>query len=108
MASGQALSRLLNLSDGLIGQGRDILVAITTNEDLSSLHPAVTRPGRCLAQIEVGRLPQAQAAAWLVEAGLDPTAVPADGASLAELIALRDGTMPVGAPHRTPSSGLYL
>jgi len=27
---------------------------------------------------------------------------------LAELIALRDGTMPVGAPHRTPSSGLYL
>jgi hypothetical protein len=107
-SAGQALSRLLNLTDGLLGQGRQVLVAITTNEDLSHLHPAVTRPGRCLAQIEVGRLPQAQAAAWLVEAGLDPAVVPADGASLAELIALRDGTMPVGAPPRTPSSGLYL
>lgn len=32
-ASGQALSRLLNLTDGLLGQGRNVLVAITTNED---------------------------------------------------------------------------
>ena len=53
-ASGQALSRLLNLTDGLLGQGRNVLVAITTNEDIRSLHPAVIRPGRCLAQIRGG------------------------------------------------------
>jgi Domain of unknown function (DUF5925)/ATPase family associated with various cellular activities (AAA) len=106
-SAGQALSRLLNLTDGLLGQGRQVLVAITTNEDLAHLHPAVTRPGRCLAQIEVGRLPQAQATAWLADAGLDAP-VPADGATLAELIALRDGTMPVGTPQRTPTGGLYL
>jgi hypothetical protein len=44
-ATGQALSRLLNLTDGLLGQGRNVLVAITTNEDIARLHPAVTRPG---------------------------------------------------------------
>ncbi len=62
-SAGQALSRLLNLTDGLLGQGRKVLVAITTNEDITRLHPAVTRPGRCLAQIEVGPLPYDQAMA---------------------------------------------
>src|SRR5690606_22164865 len=57
-ASGQSLARLLNLTDGLLGQGREIMVAITTNERLDRLHPAVVRPGRCLAQIEVGELSQ--------------------------------------------------
>ena len=54
--AGQALSRLLNLTDGLLGQGRNVLVGVTTNEDLERLHPAVVRPGRCLARIEVGPL----------------------------------------------------
>ena len=85
--TGQALSRLLNLTDGLVGQGRKVLVAITTNEDLARLHPAVVRPGRCLARIEVPALPFGEAATWLgTSAG-----IPADGATLAELYALRDG-----------------
>ena len=63
--AGQSLSRLLNLTDGLLGQGRNALIAITTNEELASLHPAVVRPGRCLASIEVSRLPYAEAVAWL-------------------------------------------
>jgi hypothetical protein len=47
--TGQALSRLLNVTEGLIGQGLKILVLITTNEEMKTLHPAVSRPGRCLA-----------------------------------------------------------
>ncbi|MFG1951061.1 DUF5925 domain-containing protein [Micromonospora sp. NPDC048830] len=90
-AAGQALSRLLNLTDGLLGQGKEVLVAITTNEDLSRLHPAVVRPGRCLARIEVGPLSYGEATDWLgTTAG-----VPAAGATLAELYALRAGA-PVG------------
>ena len=86
-ATGQALARLLNLTDGMLGQGRRVLVAITTNEDLTRLHPAVVRPGRCLAQIEVGRLAPAEAAAWLgTREGIGPY-----GATLAELYALRSG-----------------
>jgi hypothetical protein len=76
-ASGQGLARLLNLTDGLLGQGRDVLVAITTNEDLAQLHPAVTRPGRCLARIEVGRLPSGETLAERLarEAGRPVSAV---------------------------------
>ena len=63
--AGQALSRLLNLTDGLLGQGRNVLVGVTTNEDLERLHPAVVRPGRCLARIEVGPLTRREAVGWL-------------------------------------------
>ena len=102
-AAGQALSRLLNLTDGLLGQGRDVLVAITTNEPLAALHPAVVRPGRCLAQIEVGRMSPAEAAAWLGRTeGVE------HGATLAELYALRDGGQPEVAAAPTGGTGLYL
>jgi hypothetical protein len=103
-ATGQALSRLLNLTDGLLGQGRQVLVALTTNEDVSALHPAVTRPGRCLAEIEVGALTYAEATAWLgTSAAVDPR-----GTTLAALFAARDGEGPVLARERPAETGLYL
>jgi SpoVK/Ycf46/Vps4 family AAA+-type ATPase len=118
--SGQALSRLLNLTDGLLGQGRDVLVAITTNEDLSRLHPAVTRPGRCLARIEVGPLSHREATDWLADPTGDAaspagstgtssggaTVVPPGGATLAELYALRAGATTPPADRHEP--GGYL
>lgn len=102
-ASGQALSRLLNLTDGLLGQGRHVLVAITTNEDLRALHPAATRPGRCLAQIEVGPLPPAEAAAWL---GQPDDAMPS--MTLAELFAKRAAEAPISSAQPPAAVGLYL
>ncbi|NRQ32151.1 AAA family ATPase [Nonomuraea sp. NN258] len=101
--AGQGLSRLLNLTDGLLGQGRDVLVAITTNEDLTRLHPAVIRPGRCLAQVEVGPLSRDEAARWLGS----PDGVGPAGATLAELYALRAGRDLPQAPG-DDSTGLYL
>ncbi|WP_031075570.1 DUF5925 domain-containing protein [Streptomyces sp. NRRL S-118] len=104
--AGQALSRLLNLTDGLLGQGRNVLVGVTTNEDLERLHPAVVRPGRCLARIEVGRLTREESVAWLgTEEG-----VGREGATLAELFALRRGTAPAAVPDqaRGRDAGLYL
>lgn len=101
---GQALSRLLNLTDGLMGQGLDVLVSITTNEDLARLHPAVSRPGRCLAEIEVGRLPRQEAARWLGSpAGIGP-----DGATLAELYALQGELEKVERSEAPRRAGLYL
>ena len=102
-SSGQALSRLLNLTDGLLGQGRHVLVAITTNEDLRALHPAAIRPGRCLAQIEVGPFPAREAAAWLDR--------PADGVpamTLAELYARRNARAPISSAQPPAAVGLYL
>lgn len=96
--SGQALSRLLNLTDGMLGQGRRVLVAITTNEDIARLHPAVVRPGRCLAQLEVGRLSAVEATRWLGR--------PAPASTLAELYALREGTTElVAKPDDVPVGG---
>lgn len=63
--TGQALSRLLNVTDGLLGQGMNALVLVTTNEPLSKLHPAVHRPGRCWTEIEFGPLSIKEANAWL-------------------------------------------
>ncbi len=104
--AGQALSRLLNLTDGLLGQGRNVLVGVTTNEDLERLHPAVVRPGRCLARIEVGPLTRGEAVEWL---GTDE-GVSREGATLAELFALRRGTGPAAVvPAQSVSeAGLYL
>jgi ATPase family associated with various cellular activities (AAA)/Domain of unknown function (DUF5925) len=102
-ASGQALSRLLNLTDGLLGQGRRVLVAITTNEDIRSLHPAVVRPGRCLAQIEVGPLAAAEAAAWL-GAGGDV----ASPLTLADLYARRRAGAPISSALPPARVGPYL
>ncbi|MFD9794702.1 DUF5925 domain-containing protein [Streptomyces sp. NPDC059070] len=104
--AGQALSRLLNLTDGLLGQGRNVLVGVTTNEDLERLHPAVVRPGRCLARIEVGPMTRREAVTWLgTEEGIGR-----EGATLAELFALRRGTAAPGVPDQRDStdSGLYL
>lgn len=101
-STGQALSRLLNMTDGMLGQGRRILVGITTNERLDALHPAVVRPGRCLAEIEVGPLSAAEASAWL------GTETPSE-ATLAELYARRAGHGPVSlAAAPAPHTGQYL
>jgi hypothetical protein len=105
-AAGQALSRLLNLTDGLLGQGRNVLVGVTTNEDLARLHPAVVRPGRCLARIEIGALSRTEAVNWLGTA----EGVGREGATLAELFALRKGSSPasVGDGTGRDGPGLYL
>ncbi|WP_198950319.1 DUF5925 domain-containing protein [Kineosporia sp. A_224] len=111
-SAGQALSRLLNLTDGMLGQGTQVLVALTTNERLSALHPAVMRPGRCLAQVEVGRLSPAECAAWLAARGADAP-VPPGGATLAELFAVAAAARGEGPPVTVGGApaegvGLYL
>jgi hypothetical protein len=103
--SGQGLARLLNLTDGLLGQGRSVLVALTTNEPISRLHPAIVRPGRCIAQIEVGSLSASEARQWLGDK------VPhrgGGGATLAELLSLREGRGQEQATSSAPPVGLYL
>jgi hypothetical protein len=64
---GQSLGRLLNLGDGMIGQGLRTMVLLTTNIPVTELHPAIIRPGRCMADIEVPELPSSEATAWLGE-----------------------------------------
>jgi len=67
--AGQGLSRLLNVADGLLGQGTRTLILITTNEPVKRLHPATRRAGRCLADVEFTRLSIAEANGWLAARG---------------------------------------
>lgn len=102
--TGQALSRLLNIADGILGQGSRVIIAITTNESLGELHPAITRAGRCLASVEIPPMPYTEAAAWLADGAL-PRLGPY---TLAELIALRDEAAPVAEPQDYSQTGQYL
>src|SRR5581483_11601669 len=69
--TGQAVSRLLNLTDGLLGQGMNSLVLVTTNEPVGRMNPAVHRPGRCWAEVEFDALPAREANRWLTRHGCD-------------------------------------
>lgn len=61
---GQGLSRFLNVVDGLIGQGLNIICLVTTNEEIEKMHPAVIRPGRCASLIRFEPLSQSEASEW--------------------------------------------
>lgn len=81
------MAKLLNLTDGLIGQGMDLLFLITSNEKIGEIDPALLRPGRCLQVLEFPTLTSGEAAAW---AGNGDMAQ--GGQTLAELYANRNGS----------------
>lgn len=89
VAAGQALSRLLNLTDGMLGQGSNVSVLVTTNESIDRLHPAVARPGRGWGHVRFRPLTAEEGNAWLEEAG-SAERVDAD-VSVAELYAIVRG-----------------
>ena len=64
-ANGQAVSRPLNLVDGLIGQSLRVLVLVTGNEPLSHLHRALSRTGRCASMIEFRPFNETETRWWL-------------------------------------------
>ncbi|MCA1709487.1 MAG: AAA family ATPase, partial [Actinobacteria bacterium] len=86
---GQGLSRLLNVADGIIGQGLKVLLLITTNEDLRRFHPAVARPGRCASRIEFPLYTPDESNDWLERAHSSERVT--ERASLADLYALLEG-----------------
>jgi hypothetical protein len=86
---GQALSRLLNVCDGVLGQAMRALVLVTTNEPMRTLHPALSRPGRCLRQVGFERFDRSGVESWVDGRGIDPP--DQSSASLAELYAYAEG-----------------
>jgi len=100
--AGAALGRLLNLADGILGQGMNVLVLLTTNEEIARLHPAIVRPGRCLAAVEFPPFPPQEATRWLGA----PVAAPA---TLAELLQDQGAFGEAGTPTKTAvPTGQYL
>lgn len=102
--AGAALGRILNLSDGIFGQHHKVMVLLTTNEEVHRLHPALVRPGRCLASIEFSRFTTAEARIWLN--GTSRT--PSRPATLAQLLAKRGDITSTGSDSTPPPTGAYL
>lgn len=104
--AGAALGRLLNLADGLLGQGFNTLVLLTTNEDLHQVHPALIRPGRCLARVQFTSFSVAESRAWLP----DGTPSPDRACTLAELYERRGDLSRIGDHDvdRRVAPGQYL
>lgn len=105
--AGAGLSRLLNLTDGILGQGLRVVLLLTTNEELDHVHPALVRPGRCLARVRFPRFTPAEATAWL---GTPVPGAGEAGSTLAELVAARDGEQVLGetGAGRPLPMGAYL
>jgi hypothetical protein len=99
---GQGLSRFLNVVDGLIGQGLRVLVLVTTNEQIETLHTAVARPSRCAANIAFQPLSDDEAKAWLERHGTSPDGAPPR--TLASLYARLEGRSP-DEPQRPAKFG---
>ena len=86
--NGQALSRLLNLTDGVLGRGARTLVLVTTNDPVDELHPAIARPGRCLANVPFTALVGPEVLSWCDHHSItDPGR---SSMTLAELYELRE------------------
>jgi len=71
-AKNGALGRILNLTDGILGQGSRTLVLLTTNEDVGQLDPALVRPGRCLSRLAFETFTPDEAREWLPEGSRGP------------------------------------
>jgi hypothetical protein len=97
-STGQALSRFLNLVDGLIGQGLKIIVLITSNQDYEHLNKAVTRPGRCRAHVKFEELAEEEADAWREKHGLEGEGA----ANLSDLYAIKNEQIKTQEKDYTP------
>lgn len=67
----EGFSRLLNISDGLLGQGLRVVFLLTANEKLEYIDPAILRPGRCIQNIHFGQFTAKQSREWLRSKGCD-------------------------------------
>lgn len=98
--TGPSLGRLLNFTDGILGQGSNTLILLTTNEKIDALHPAIVRPGRCLAQIQFHPFGLTEAQEWFGESAKGMKGFK-DGMTLAEMIDKREKV-----EHRQITTGI--
>src|SRR5579871_1806079 len=65
------IGKLLNFTDGLIGQGREDIFIVTFNEAITKIDPAFLRAGRCISKIEFEKFKKEEARRWLLKKGVE-------------------------------------
>lgn len=89
----EGFTRLLNLADGLVGQGLRFLLLLTANEDLEEMDRAVLRHGRCLQNLTFPKLDYSKAMEWMKSKNRDVELGRRDY-TLAELYAMLSDNRP--------------
>jgi hypothetical protein len=104
-----ALSGLLNLGDGLLGEMLDIRILATTNAEMLDLDPAVVRPGRMCNHIKLTPFNTKDATALYCSMVKNQTAILRKPTTLAEIyrMAREDGWKPEVTEDK-PEAGQYL
>ena len=94
--SQEGFDRLLNIADGLLGQGQKIVFLFTANERIDNIDPAILRPGRCLQNVLIDNWDMSSACKWLKKHDLlkDHEQNVKEKTSLAELYAMLNGVIP--------------
>lgn len=82
-----AVSALLNISEGIVGEKLNIRVIATTNAKRVEIDPAILRPGRLSQHLEVGKLTLDEAKAAMQNLGGNPDLI-TKSATLAEVYKL--------------------
>jgi len=59
------MGRLLNITDGILGQGLKLVFLMTTNDDIKDIDKAFLRDGRCLQRLKFDLLDSNSANDWL-------------------------------------------
>lgn len=96
-----AISSVLNLGDGILGACLDIRVVITTNAKRAEMDEAMTRPGRLISIVHIGRL-EPEEATLVFQKITGTEQVLTESMTLAEIYskALDSGFQPVTAKQR--------
>lgn len=95
---GDKIGKLLNMTDGLFGQGREDGFLLTFNENAEKIDKAFLRPGRCLLNTKFPPFESKDAEAWLLNYGIRFS--PGGQMTLAEMYAKVNGLV-VG--HQEPA-----
>jgi hypothetical protein len=83
--SGHAIAKLLNVADGLVGQGLRVMVLVSTNVRNNQFNTAIVRPGRCGAQVEFPMFAPDEATEWCLSNGVAEPPAFTDPVTLARL-----------------------
>ena len=98
------LERILNMADGIVGQGSNTMILITTNAGPDRLDPAVSRPGRCFANIHFSRFSVEEAKERVQCSGIEVTTA----MTLAETYNLSRPNQQIRQTARERKVGQYL
>lgn len=96
------MARLLNLADGLLGMGQELMVLFTTNSAPGDLDPALSRPGRCLAHTKFDRFEVDEIRTSF------PEVATTSSMTLAEIWGAKSGQVNIFDHSHPTKSGTYL